>query len=225
MVKERSQTARLLREMYDRLDRRFGDLSWWPAKTPFEVIVGAILTQNTNWRNVERAIANLKNENLLTEQGLLAVEEGRLAELLRPSGYYRVKAKRLKAFLHFLFAEYRGDLGKMFAEDPRDLRLKLLGVKGIGEETADSILLYAGGMPVFVVDAYTRRIVSRHGIVNGDASYAEVQRLFMDNLPAEAPLYNQYHALLVQAGKLFCQKEPLCGDCPLREFEKVRSKS
>ncbi len=225
MVREGSQTARLLREMYDRLERRFGDLCWWPAETPLEVIVGAILTQNTNWQNVERAVANLRNENLLTEQGLLAVEEGRLAELLRPSGYYRVKAKRLKAFIHFLFGEYRGDLGKMFAEDPRDLRVKLLGVKGIGEETADSILLYAGGMPVFVVDAYTRRILSRHGIVDGDKSYGEIQRLFMDNLPADAPFYNQYHALLVQAGKLFCRKEPLCRDCPLRELEKARSKS
>jgi endonuclease-3 related protein len=224
LLKRKSNTALALQAIYEKLNSHFGDLHWWPGETPWEIIVGAILTQNTNWHNVVRAIENLKSRHLLTGQGLLNTEEELLAELIRPSGYYRVKARRLKAFVHFLFQEYQGSLGRMFAEDHQILREKLLSIKGIGEETADSIMLYAGGKPVFVVDAYTRRILSRHGIINDNARYGEIQRVFMDNIKRKVSFYNQYHALLVNAGKKFCRKKPRCGECPLKDSE-VEKKS
>jgi len=203
-------------EIYKTLNEHFGELHWWPGETPFEVAVGAILTQNTNWKNVEIAIDKLKQANLLDPLRLYVEEDSAVAELIRSSGYYNIKTKRLKAFLRFLQEEYAGNMEEMFNEELWTLRERLLGVNGIGEETVDSILLYGGGKPVFVVDAYTRRILERHDIIPRDRSYKEIQALFMENLPQDTPLYNQYHALLVNTGKHFCRKKaPTCRGCPL----------
>jgi endonuclease III related protein len=213
-MKDRSVKA--ISAIYRTLLRFFGEQGWWPAETPFEVIVGAILTQNTAWRNVEQAIENLKQEGVLTPQGLRTVDETRLAGLIRPAGYYNVKAKRLKGLMAFLDKEYGGDLQRMFGEPLASLRGKILMVKGVGPETADSILLYAAGKPIFVVDAYTRRVLSRHEIIDG-ASYGEIQDLFMRSLPSDVSLFKEYHALFVQLAKTFCKTEPLCTGCPLEE--------
>ena len=205
-----------LYKIYETLNEHFGELHWWPGETPFEIAIGAILTQNTNWKNVEIAIAKLKEANLLDPLRLYAAGDSIVAGLIRSSGYYNIKAKRLKAFLYFLQEEYAGDMEEMFEEELWALREKLLGVNGIGEETADSILLYSGGKQVFVVDAYTRRILERHDIVTRDWSYKKIQALFMNNLPQDISLYNQYHALLVNTGKYFCRKKaPICRGCPL----------
>jgi len=206
-----------LMEIYRRLYGRFGPQGWWPADGPFEVIVGAILTQNTAWRNVERAIENLKGEGLLDPWALLKVDEEELAALIRPAGYYNVKSKRLKAFIRYFCEKYQGDLGKMFGRPLPQLREELLKVGGIGPETADSILLYAGGRPVFVVDAYTRRVLGRHRIIGEGATYQEVQELFMENLPQDVELFKEYHALFVRLGKTYCRPKPLCEGCPLED--------
>jgi len=206
---------RLLR-IYETLNRFYGDLHWWPGETPFEVAVGAILTQNTNWANVQKAIGRLKAEGVLEPWALHSLEDESLAGLIRPSGYFRVKTKRLKAFLQVLCGEFNGDLGRMLSGELLIARERLLGITGIGEETADSMLLYAGGRPVFVVDAYTRRILARHGVIEGGLSYGQIQRLFMSELPPDSGLYNQYHALIVETGKRYCRKEPHCGECPLQ---------
>ncbi len=211
-----------LREIYQTLNDHFGELHWWPGETPFEVAIGAILTQNTNWRNVEIAIDKLKQADLLDPLRLYVEEDSVVAELIRSSGYYNVKTKRLKAFLKFLQEEYAGDMEEMFTEDLWTLREKLLGVNGIGEETVDSIMLYGGGKPIFIVDAYTRRVLERHDIIHRDQSYREIQDLFMENLPNDASLYNQYHALLVNTGKHFCRKKtPTCRGCPLENVNLV----
>ena len=201
--------------IYEKLNAHFGDLHWWPSDSPFEVIVGAILTQNTAWRNVERAISQLKSRMLLYPEEILKIDDHILANLIRPAGYYNIKTQRLKSFVRFLYEEYNGDLDVMFVEDHWHLRGRLLTVKGIGEETADSILLYAGNKPIFVVDAYTRRILQRHDIIRRDATYTEIQNLFMIHLPHSVPLFNQYHALLVNTGKFFCTRSPRCDRCPL----------
>jgi endonuclease-3 related protein len=206
-----------LQKIYEILNGYFGNLRWWPGDSPFEVIVGAILTQNTAWKNVEAALDQLKARDLLHPERLLHIADTHLADLIRPAGYYRVKTKRLKAFLNFLNQEYQDDLDALFAEDLWILRNKLLSVHGVGEETADSILLYGGGKPVFVIDAYTRRILQRHGIIADNARYADIQALFMTSMPPSAPLFNQYHALLVNTGKQFCRKKnPKCNLCPLQ---------
>jgi endonuclease-3 related protein len=202
--------------IYELLNGQFGNLHWWPAEEPFEVIVGAILTQNTAWTNVEKAITALKEEHLLSPEALSRIDEGILANIIRPSGYYNVKAKRLKSFVRFLREEYAGDVGIMSAEKLPILRNRLLGVPGIGQETADSILLYACEKPVFVCDAYTRRILGRHHLIDDDADYGSIQELFMSHLPHDAALFNQFHALIVNAGKTFCRKVPKCEPCPLR---------
>ena len=201
--------------LYNRLYETFGPQHWWPAKTDFEVIVGAILTQNTAWPNVEKAIKNLDGEGLLSARSLKGVKKKRLARLIRPSGYYNIKADRLKNFTDFLFKRYNGSLKRMFAQDVSLLRDELLKVKGIGKETADSILLYAGRKPVFVVDSYTRRILSRHNMVAADGDYDEIQRLFADNLPSDSSLFAEYHALLVRLAKDACNKKPKCSTCPI----------
>jgi endonuclease-3 related protein len=195
----------------------FGEQGWWPAETPFEVMVGAILTQNTAWRNVEHAIENLKKEGVLSHQGLRRINERRLARLIRPAGYYNVKAKRLKGLIAFLDSEYGGGLRRMFSEPLSRLREKFLMVKGVGPETADSILLYAGGKPIFVIDAYTKRVLSRHGMIMDGATYGEIQDLFMRSLPRDVSLYQEYHALLVRLAKTFCKTKPLCTGCPLEQ--------
>ncbi len=205
----------LLLGIYKRLFDHFGPQSWWPADDAFEVIVGAILTQNTAWRNVEKAIYNLKEEGLLNPSGLHGLSLEQLASLIRPSGFYNVKANRLKAFLDLLFNDYKGDLDIMFSEEGSRLRERLLGVKGIGEETADSMLLYAGGVPIFVVDSYTKRILFMHKIISSASDYREVQQIFMKWLPHDPQLFNEYHALIVKVGKDFCKKKPLCERCPL----------
>lgn len=209
-------TTDQLHEIYHRLDEYFGPLNWWPAESPFEVIVGAVLTQNTNWTNVQKSLNSLKRANLLSYDALLHMPEGQLAELIRSSGYYNLKSRRLKNLLEMVQAEYGGDLSLFFSEDPYSARETLLRVKGIGPETADSILLYAGGHPIFVVDTYTHRILSRHGLIPESCDYQFIQDLFMDNLDHDAALFNQYHALLVRTAKQFCKKrEPLCDKCPL----------
>jgi endonuclease-3 related protein len=217
--------AKRLLTIYDRLDGHFGNLRWWPADSPFEVIVGAILTQSTAWRNVTYAIAKLKEADILHPQGIYETPLDTLAVLIRSSGYYHVKARRLTAFVRFLHDECSSRLDNMFAQDHRLLREKLLQIQGIGYETADSILLYAGEKPVFVIDAYTRRILERHGILAGKESYADIQALFMDHLPVSVPLYNQYHALLVNTGKMYCRKDGHCEACPLKAQGADRSVS
>ena len=207
-----------LEEIFDKLFRHFGPQSWWPGETPFEVIVGAILTQNTNWQNVAKAINNLKQAKVLSPKKLYSISRQRLAKLIRPSGYFNIKAKRLKEFMNFLFNNYGGNLKKMFSRPLEDLRKEILTVNGIGPETADSILLYAGGYPVFVVDAYTKRIFSRQKLLSEDADYHTVQKIFAENLKKDAQLYNEYHALIVRLGKDFCKKtNPKCEICPIKK--------
>lgn len=214
-----SKTRKQLMAMYRALFRAYGPQHWWPGDTPFEVVVGAILTQNTAWINVEQAIKNLKRERLLSPARLREVDPRRLALLIRPSGYFNIKAKRLVNLMDFLAGRYRGSLARMLRDDPGELRKGLLLVNGIGPETADSIILYAAGKPVFVVDAYTKRIFTRHGLVSERAGYDDVQQLFMGSLPGDAGLFNEYHALLVKVGKLHCKKRaPRCPGCPLEPF-------
>jgi endonuclease-3 related protein len=209
----------LLMRIYRKLYRTYGPRHWWPGETSFEVMVGAILTQNTSWRNVEKAIQRLKENGILNSEGIHRLKKSQLAPLIRSSGYYRIKADRLKSFVDFLFEEYGGDLRKMKQEGLAKLREKLLGVRGIGPETADSILLYGLQKPIFVVDAYTKRILSRHGIISEKASYEEVQRLFMEHVPSGEKLFNEYHALFVHLGKTVCTKSPQCDICPLKGIE------
>lgn len=212
----RTDSAETLMLIYDRLNEHFGNCNWWPAVTPLEVVFGAILTQNTNWKNVEKALDNLRAHGLIDTERLLRESDDTVALLIRPSGYYNVKTKRLKAFLRFLHDEFDTSLDAMFDRDLWTVRAALLNVPGIGEETADSILLYAGGKAVFVVDAYTKRILIRTGMIDNSWGYRDIQRLFMDNLPHDTALFNQYHALLVYTGKDYCRKKPRCEPCPLR---------
>ena len=210
-----TKSARI-KKFYEELHKKFGPQGWWPGETALECILGAILTQNTSWKNVEKALDNLKRENLISVEDLNLIKADELAELIRPSGYYNQKAAKIKNFISFLINEFSGSLDRMFALDKSILRDKLLSLKGIGPETADSILLYAGAMPVFVVDAYTWRVLSRHGLVPEQTSYDEIQELFMDSLSEDAGVFNEYHALLVKLGKEHCRKrEPLCAGCPL----------
>ncbi|NTV13043.1 MAG: endonuclease III domain-containing protein [Desulfobulbaceae bacterium] len=207
-----------LSEIYQRLLAHFGPQLWWPGDTPLEIMVGAVLTQNTNWENVEKAIANLKAADLLDLQRLAATPTGTLAELIRPSGYYNLKAVRLHNLIRAITAEH-DSLESFFAADRETLRETLLAVKGIGPETADSILLYAGGFPVFVIDAYTHRLLLRHDLIWEETDYYEMQELFLQELPEDAALFNEYHALIVRVGKEFCRKtKPRCGECPLKEL-------
>jgi len=210
------RTQKILHILYERLYRSIGPLHWWPADFPFEVIIGAILTQNTAWTNVEKAIKVLKEKNLLHPRRLFAIWEKTLAEAIRSSGFFNLKAQRIRSFLRFLFKQYRGDIALMFAEDTGILRENMLRINGLGPETVDSILLYAGEKPVFVVDAYTKRILLRHRLISESAGYEEMQNLFMENLESDVRLFNEYHALLVHVGKHFCRPVQNCGPCPLR---------
>jgi len=216
----KAKNPEILTEYFDALLTAFGPQHWWPARTRTEVIVGAVLTQNTAWSNVEKAICNLKKAGVLSIQGLIELETNKLADLIRPSGYFNVKAARLKNFLFFLSEQYGASLNSLFKKsDDGDVRSPILSVKGIGPETADSILLYAGGRPEFVVDAYTKRVFSRHGLVEERAGYEEVKGFFMANLPSDAALFNEYHALIVRLGKEFCRpRNPRCESCPLKDF-------
>lgn len=215
-----SKSSKILLEGFRRLHKYFGPRHWWPGETPFEVMVGAILTQNTSWKNVERAIGNLKNNRVLDPFKLYALSPAKLASLIRPAGYFRVKALRLRHFLKFFIDNYDGAVHPMKLKPAAVLREELLSVKGIGPETADSILLYALEKPIFVIDAYTKRILSRHGLCAEDDGYNELQEYFMDRLSADVQLYNEYHALIVETGKDFCRKEPSCEECPLNGWNR-----
>jgi endonuclease-3 related protein len=201
--------------IFTRLLDRYGPRHWWPAESPFEVCVGAILTQNTNWGNVEKAIANLKTADCLTATGIATLTPQELAALIRPAGYFNVKARRLLAFCDALLAETQGDLDRLFAKDWQQLRHWLLAVNGIGPETADSILLYAGNRPSFVVDAYTRRIFSRLGLIDETIAYEPLRSFCMQQLPEDPALFNEFHALIVEHGKQHCRPRPRCADCCL----------
>jgi len=208
--------SQILWEIYEKLYAFFGSQNWWPADTPFEVCVGAILTQNASWKNVKKAIENLKKENLLDPFKLYETPIEVIAQLIKPSGFYNLKAKRLKNFVKFLVEKYEGNLDFLFSNGLHKAREELLSVKGLGKETVDSMLLYAGNLPIFVVDAYTYRILSRHSLIPEEVTYEEIQSLFMENLPPDPKLFNEFHALLVACGKNFCKKKaPLCASCPL----------
>jgi len=204
---------------YDALFRAHGSQHWWPGRTRFEVIIGAILTQNTSWSNVERAIAEMRRAKVLSAAALERVPLARLGKLIRSSGYFRQKARKLKEFVRYLRVHHGGSLDRMFQTTTSELREQLMNVHGIGPETADSILLYAGKHPVFVVDAYTRRILERHNLASGRESYEEIRALVERNLPTEPALFNEFHALIVHVGKHFChRREPDCQHCALRPF-------
>lgn len=212
MVSER------LIEIYQLLFERFGPQHWWPGDTQFEIITGAILTQNTNWANVEKAITNLTSANCLSLEKLHQINLSELAELIRPAGYFNIKAKRLKNFVNWLFDNYDGKLANLDSIDNEQLRAELLAIKGIGCETTDSILLYAFDRPIFVVDAYTARVAIRHGLIEPEADYEQLRELFQENLPQDAQLFNEYHALLVRVGKEFCNPKARCSSCPLERL-------
>lgn len=237
----------LIRKYYLSLLRRWGPQNWWPAQSRFEVIVGAYLTQNTNWGNVEKAISQLRRAGVLSVKGIRDIPLNELEQLIRSSGYFRQKALRLKNFVEFLDSKHGGSLDRMFAQDTEKLRAELLALKGVGPETADSILLYAGGHPVFVVDAYTRRILERHGIIGLRTSYEQIRTLIEEAISSSRPElltvrnpgaqprhpasrlsmrecspltrhYNELHALIVRAGNGYCRKKPACEGCPLEKF-------
>jgi len=217
-VEPASPTGERLLKFYHAMLSRFGPQNWWPAETPMEMIIGAVLTQNTNWANVEKAIENLRKDDLLDAPSLHHMSPEALAERIRPAGYFNVKARRLKNLIAFLMADYQGDVRLLLEEEAGTLRDGLLGVNGVGPETADSIVLYAAHKPLFVVDAYTFRILSRHDLVEDSCTYEELQEIFMDALPEDTQLFQEFHALIVRTGKEFCRKKPLCGSCPLGVF-------
>ncbi|HSA77996.1 MAG TPA: endonuclease III domain-containing protein [Nitrospirota bacterium] len=220
---KKASPRKKLTVIFRALLREYGPQGWWPGDSPFEVMVGAVLTQNTAWSNVEKAIVNLKHARALRVAPFRRLRLGELAGLIRPSGYYNIKAKRLVSLMDFLGERYGGSLTRMFRDNTVKLREGLLSVNGIGPETADSIMLYAGGHPVFVVDAYTKRVLLRHGLLSGTEGYHEVQRLFVENLPQDPKLFNEYHALLVLVGKRHCRKSaPRCDGCPLKPLLKHR---
>ena len=216
MEKTSKTLSACLNHIFNRLLAHFGPLHWWPAESPFEVVIGAILTQNTAWRNVEVAIAALKSEAPLSVSNLLRMDRQRLEALIRPSGFFRQKAERLQLFAAHLTNHYDGDLSMMLNGPLQQVRDELLRCKGVGPETADSILLYAGDRPSFVVDAYTRRLFGRLGLLQGKESYEQIRQLFMAHLPHNSDLFNEYHALIVEQCKQFCRTKPLCDDCPLQ---------
>jgi endonuclease-3 related protein len=209
--------AAALLGIYERLYAAHGPQHWWPGESAFEIIVGAILTQSAAWTNVERALANLKAAKPLSPEGIASMTDARLTELVRPSGYFNAKARKLKAFVALLYERFGGDLEQMLATPVDELRPALLGTHGIGPETADSILLYAGHHPVFVIDAYTRRTFLRLGFLPETDTYQGWQALFTGALPANPQLFNEYHALIVRHDKAVCRKRPLCEECPLKE--------
>jgi len=205
-----------IKKIYRLLYKKYGPQGWWPGDSQLECILGAILTQNTSWVNVEKAILNLKSLDLISIEKLTLLTTNELAQLIRPSGYYNQKAIKVKNFIAFVSESYEGKLEKMFEEEISELRNKLLQIKGIGPETADCIILYGGNKPVFVVDTYTYRILSRHGLVPEQTNYNEMQELFMDSLAMDTQMFNEYHALLVRTAKAHCKKiKPICAGCPL----------
>jgi len=203
---------------YHALLDKFGSRNWWPAKTPFEVCIGAVLTQNTAWKNVVRAIDNLKSASLLDPLTLSAIPIEELAQIIRPAGYYNVKAKRLRNFVDHLVMEYDGNLDRLFSLPVDALRMDLLSINGVGKETADSIILYAADKPIFVVDTYTKRVLHRHGLITENADYDTIQDIFHRNLPQDKDLFNDFHAQFVAVGHHYCRTTPRCAECPLGRF-------
>jgi len=221
MRKSSKDSKKILYSIYQKLYRAFGPQHWWPGDTPFEIAIGAILTQNTNWTNVEKAIQNLKRNKALSARALHNIPLRELAELIRPTGYFNIKAKRLKAFIEFLMNHYHGSMKNMKHEDIVSLREELLSIHGVGRETADSMILYALDKPIFVIDAYTKRVLSRHSIMDYKDSYDTFQALFHASLKKDVRLFNEYHALFVMVGKTFCKRQnPLCEKCPLNKMVK-----
>ena len=216
MKKYREFTEKNLMKIYNKLLSSFGQRGWWPADTPFEVAISAILTQNTSWKNVKKAIDNLKEKKLLSPQKLYKIDTQVLAGEIKSSGYYNQKAKKIKNFLEF-FKKYNFSFRKMSPVNVWELRAELLDVNGIGEETADSILLYALDKPVFVIDAYTKRIFHRLGFINENIKYSELQKYFAENLIEDNKLFNEYHALIDNLAHFICRKKPECGKCVLNK--------
>ncbi len=210
--------ARKLLEIYRRLHAAYGPQRWWPGDSPFEIVVGAILTQSAAWVNVEKALQNLRAAGVLSPEGLLRVGLDELARLIYPAGYYNAKARKLKAFGEMLFDRHGGELGTLFALPVPQLRQELLATHGVGQETADAVILYAAGKPVFVIDAYTRRVFSRLGLAPARDSYASWGAIFSEALPPNVQLFNEYHALIDRHAKTVCHKVPLCDQCCLREI-------
>ncbi len=214
-------TQDTLAHIYNQLSKQYGPQHWWPGDTAFEIAVGAILTQNTNWTNVEKAINNIKHAKALDPHRLHSITTEELEDLIRPAGYYRVKTKRLKNFLSWLIENSDGQLENLTSHNTFALREDLLSINGIGPETADSILLYALNRPIFVVDTYTARMATRHGLIEPPFDYHELQDLFQSNLPQDTQLFNEYHALIVRIGKNFCKPKPKCKTCPLNKHPHV----
>ncbi len=206
-----------LQEIYSTLFGSYGPQDWWPGETPFEVMIGAILTQQTSWKNVEIAIQNLKDRNLLDVVSLCEISNDELEKEIRKTGFYKQKSRAVKNLVHFLMEEYEGNLDEMCSENGQELRAKLLSVKGIGHETADSVLLYACNKPFFVVDAYTKRALRRLELIDTD-NYEEIRNFFESSLPKDTKLYNEFHALWVELGKRHCKTKPLCEPCPLNDL-------
>jgi endonuclease-3 related protein len=207
-----------LRDYFDALLARYGPQKWWPADSRFEVMVGAILAQNTAWKNVEKAIHNLKVYELLDARKIHELDQDTLALAIKPAGTYNVKAARLKAYIAWFLSRFDGDLEKMKELSPSRLREEILEVKGIGPETADAILLYALEIPTFVVDAYSHRVLTRHELAMDEATYDDLKEYFENNLPRDAKVYNDFHALIVKVGKEYCRPKARCEQCPLQPF-------
>ncbi len=208
-------TETKLIHLYELLFERFGHRNWWPAESPFEVCVGAILTQNTSWKNVEKAINNLKEAECLDAYRLYETPVEELATIIKTAGYFNVKSKRLKNFINHLVEHHEGSLDKMFEASVEDLRTELLSINGVGRETADSMILYAANKPIFVIDVYTRRALERHGMIVEKADYDEIRELFESNLSPDVDLFNDFHAQFVAVGSNFCRRKPKCSGCPL----------
>lgn len=206
-----------LLDIFHLLLERFGRRNWWPGDTPLEIIIGAVLTQNTSWKNVEKAIGNLKSAGLMDIRRLYEVQADVLAGHIRSSGYYNLKSKRLKNLINVIYEEYTSSIDMLKHNGTYILRRRLLDIKGIGEETADSILLYALDKPVFVVDAYTKRFLKNHGLYEGNYLYSDIQRFFMENIPTDVYIFNEFHALIVALCQQYCLKDPKCGECPLKD--------
>ena len=213
-----SLSGERLVEMFDLLLKGFGPQNWWPADTELEMMVGAVLTQNTNWKNVEKAIQNLKRKGMLSVDALHSLPTNEVAQEIRPAGYFNIKARRLKNLIQFIMEQYEGTISLFLEEGTQSLREGLLSINGVGPETADSIVLYAARRPIFVIDTYTHRILSRHGMIDEEAGYYDLQELFMDHLPDNADLFGEFHALIVRVGKDCCRKKPLCNQCPLEKW-------
>jgi endonuclease III related protein len=212
------ETEERLLHVFNRLLSTLGPRHWWPGDSPLEIMIGAILTQNTSWRNVEKAIANMKEHRVLEMNRLVEIGEGALAEIIRPAGFYNIKARRLKTFLIDFHSRFDGIVDNTIDTGTSELRDSFLILNGIGPETADSILLYALDRPVFVVDAYTKRFLRNHGLYTGSYDYHDIQSFFMDNLPQDTYVFNEFHALIVRLCQLHCKKTPECAVCPLSGY-------